>query len=102
MKLSKIGDRSTSAARPHDIQSSVDDAANGTLLSTTHCSKRKIADCKQDFLPIGKRLHSRSIRSLPSAYNDPRGGNFCFKTGGVFYLLLHQNDAKQLTKMFHT
>jgi hypothetical protein len=70
MTLSIIGDRSTSAAGPHIIQSSVDNAANETLLSTTRCSKRKIADSTQDSLPIGKRLHSQTIRNLPLAYND--------------------------------
>jgi hypothetical protein len=37
---------------------------------TTRCSKRKIADSTQDSLPIGKRHHSQSIRTLPSAYNE--------------------------------
>jgi hypothetical protein len=75
MTLSIIGDRSTSAARPHIIQSSVDNAANETLLSTTHCSKRKIADSTQDSLPVGKRLHSQPIRTLPSAYNEQLTSN---------------------------
>jgi hypothetical protein len=47
-----------------------DDAANETLLSTTRCSRRKIADSTQDSLPIGKKHHSQSIRTLPSAYNE--------------------------------
>jgi hypothetical protein len=70
MTLSLLRDRSTSAMRPHVIQSSVDNAANETLLSTTRCSKRNIADSTQDSLPIGKRHHSQSIRTLPSAYNE--------------------------------
>jgi hypothetical protein len=70
MTLSLIGDRSTSAMRPQVIQSSVNNAANETLLSTTRCSKRKTADSTQDSLPIGKRHHSHSIRTLPSAYNE--------------------------------
>jgi hypothetical protein len=70
MTLSIIGDRSTSAARPYIIQSSIDKAANESLLSTTRCSKRKIADSTQDSLPDGKNLHSQSIRTLPSAYNE--------------------------------
>jgi hypothetical protein len=75
MTLSIIGDRSTSAARPHIIQSSVDKAANETPLSTTRCSKRKIADGTQDALPVGKRLHSQPIRILPSAYNEQLTSN---------------------------
>jgi hypothetical protein len=67
MTLSLIGDCSTSAMRPHVIQSSVDNAANETLLLTTRCSKRKIADSTQDSLPISKRHPSQSIRTLPSA-----------------------------------
>jgi hypothetical protein len=73
--LSIIGDRSTSAARPHIIQSSSDNAANETLLSTTPCNKRKIADITQDSLPVGKRLHSQSIDILPSAYNEQLTSN---------------------------
>jgi hypothetical protein len=75
MTLSTIGDRSTSAARPHIIQSSVDNAANETLLSTAYCSKGKIADSTQDSLPAGKRLHSQSTRTLPSAYNEQLTSN---------------------------
>jgi hypothetical protein len=75
MTLSIIGDRSTSAARPHIIQSSVDNAANETLLTTTRCSKRKVADSTQDSLPVGKRLHSQSITALPSAYNEQLTSN---------------------------
>jgi hypothetical protein len=75
MTLSTIGDRSTSAARPHIIQSSVDNAANETLLSTTHCSKRMIADSMHDSLPAGKRLHSQPITTLPSAYNEQLTAN---------------------------
>jgi hypothetical protein len=75
MTLSIIGDCSTSAMRPHIIQSSVDNAANETLLLTTRCSKRKIADSTQDSLPIGKRHHSQSIRTLPSAYNEQLTSN---------------------------
>jgi hypothetical protein len=67
MTLSVIGDRSTSAARPYILQSSDDNAANETLSSTPHCSKRKTADSAQDLMPVGKRLHSQS--SLPSAFN---------------------------------
>jgi hypothetical protein len=70
MTLSLIGERSTSAMRPHVIQSSVNNAANETLLSTKRCSRRKIADSTQDSLPIGKKHHSQSIRTLPSAYNE--------------------------------
>jgi hypothetical protein len=70
-----IGDRSTSAARPHNIQSSVDNAANETPLSTTRCSKREIADSTQDSLPVGKRLHSQSIRTPPLAYNEQLTSN---------------------------
>jgi hypothetical protein len=80
MTLSIVGDRSTSAARPHVIQSSVDNAANETLLSTTHCSKRKIADSTHDSLPVGKRLHSKRlhsqpIRTLPSVCNEQLTSN---------------------------
>jgi hypothetical protein len=75
MTLSIIGDRSISAAVPHTIQSSVDNAANETLLSTTRCSKRKVADSTQDSLPVGKRLHSQSITTLPSAYNEQLTSN---------------------------
>jgi hypothetical protein len=46
-----------------------------TLLSTTRCSKRNIADSTQDSLPTGKRLHSQTIRTLPSAYNDQLTSN---------------------------
>jgi hypothetical protein len=67
MKLSIIGDRLTSAARPHIIQSSVDNAANETLSSITRFSKRKIADSTQDSLPVGKRLRFQFTRTLPSA-----------------------------------
>jgi hypothetical protein len=70
MTLSILGDRSTSATRPHIIQSSVDNAANETLLPATLGSKRKIADSTQDSMPVGKRLHSQSIRILPSASNE--------------------------------
>jgi hypothetical protein len=49
MTLSIIGDRLTSAARPHHIQSSANNVANETLLSITHCGKRKIADETQCF-----------------------------------------------------
>jgi hypothetical protein len=75
MTLSIIGDRSTSATRPHSIQSSVDNAANGTLLSDAHCNKRKFAVSTQDSLPVGKRLHSQSIRILQSAYNKQLTSN---------------------------
>jgi hypothetical protein len=75
MTLSITGDRSTSAARPHIIQSTVDNDADETLLSTTRCSKRKIADSTQYSLPVGKRLHSQSIRTLPSAYNEQLTAN---------------------------
>jgi hypothetical protein len=44
MTLSIIGDRSTLAAMPHKIESLANNAANETLLSNTHCSKKKIAD----------------------------------------------------------
>jgi hypothetical protein len=47
-------------------------AANETLSSTTRCSKRKIADSTQDSLPVGKRVHSQSIRTLSSAYDTVR------------------------------
>jgi hypothetical protein len=70
MTLSLINDRSTSATRPHIIQSSFDNAAYETLLTATRCSKRKIADSTQEPLPIGKKLHSQSIRSLQTAYNE--------------------------------
>jgi hypothetical protein len=40
------------------------------LLSTTHCSKRKIADSTHNSLPAGKILHSQPITTLPSAYNE--------------------------------
>jgi hypothetical protein len=75
MTLSIISDHSTSATRPYIIQSSVDHAANETLLSDAHCSKRKFADSTQDSLPVGKRLHSRSIRTLPSAYDEQLTSN---------------------------
>jgi hypothetical protein len=52
------------------FQSSNDNAADETLLSTTHCNKRKIADSTQVSLPVGKRLHTLSIRTLPSANNE--------------------------------
>jgi hypothetical protein len=48
----------------------VTNAANETILLTTRCSKRKIADGTQDSLPIGKKHHSQSIRTLLSAYNE--------------------------------
>jgi hypothetical protein len=70
MTLSIIGDHLTSATRPHNIQCSANSAANETLLTTTHCSKRKIADEMHYSLPVGKRLHSQSIRTLTSAYNE--------------------------------
>jgi hypothetical protein len=75
MTLSIIGDRSSSATRPHIIQSSVDNAANETLLTATRCSKRKIADSTQDPLPVGKRLHSQSVRTPQSAYNEKLTSN---------------------------
>jgi hypothetical protein len=75
MTLSIIGDRSTLEARPHIIQSSVDNAANETLLSTTRCNKRKIVDSTQDSLPVGKRLYCQSIKTLPSAYNEQLTSN---------------------------
>jgi hypothetical protein len=54
MTLSVIGVRLTSAAMPYILQSSVDNAANETLSSTPHCSKRKTADSTQDLMPVGK------------------------------------------------
>jgi hypothetical protein len=73
--LSIIDDRSTSATRPQIIQSAADNAASKTLLSASRCSKRMIADSTQDLLPVGKRLHSQSVRTLPSAYNEQLTSN---------------------------
>jgi hypothetical protein len=75
MTLSVIGDRLTLAARPHHIPSSANNVANETLLSITHCSKRENADETQYSLLVGKRLHSESIRTLPSAYNEQLTSN---------------------------
>jgi hypothetical protein len=75
MTLSIIGDRSKSAARPHIIQSSVNNAANETLLSTTCGCKRKIDVTTKDSLLVGKKPRSQSIRTLPSAYIEQLTSN---------------------------
>jgi hypothetical protein len=75
MTLAIIGDRSTSATRPHILQSSVDNAENKILSSTTCCGKRKDAESMQDSLPAGKSLHSQTARTLPSAFNEQLTSN---------------------------
>jgi hypothetical protein len=75
MTLSIIDDRSTSAMRPHIIQSSVDNGVNKTLISATRGIKRKVADSTQYSLFVSKRLHSQSIRTLPSTHNEQLTSN---------------------------
>jgi hypothetical protein len=73
MTLAIIGDRSTSATRPHILQCSIDNAENEILSSTTRCGKRKVAESTQDSLPAGKSLHSQTIE--PSAFNEQLTSN---------------------------
>jgi hypothetical protein len=55
MTLSLISDRSTSATRPHVVQSAVDNASNETLLPATYCSKReKLLIGSKNHCPLAK------------------------------------------------
>jgi hypothetical protein len=75
MTLAIIGDRLTSATRPHILQSSVDNVENEIKSSTTRCGKRKNAERRQDSLRAGKRLHFQTIRTLPSSFNEQLTSN---------------------------